>query len=193
MSEHPYSPTFEDLLIDRFMPEFHFAERHSTQVWAKPDEVFLSVLRLDLRRSMLVRALFALRSFPLIASGWRGGRLGFDLPGLLRAGFVILGREVEREVAFGLIGKFWKPSGEIVRIEPYEFEAFDAPGYTKAVWNFAIAPQKDDWSILSTETRIFCTDEAARKAFSRYWFAIKPFSGLIRTRALRIIKFDAES
>ena len=38
--------------------------------------------------------------------------------------------------------------------------------------------------ILSTETRIVAVDDAARRAFRRYWVVVGPFSGLVRRRWL---------
>ena len=39
--------------------------------------------------------------------------------------------------------------------------------------------------VLSTETRVQAVDDAARRAFRRYWRVVGPFSGLIRRRWLR--------
>jgi hypothetical protein len=47
--------------------------------------------------------------------------------------------------------------------------------------------------ILTTETRVRCTDPAIRRAFLRYWRVIRPFSGLVRREALRLARVDAES
>ena len=46
---------------------------------------------------------------------------------------------------------------------------------------------------LSTETRVHVAEPAARRAFRRYWFVIKPFSGLIRILFLRAVRRRAES
>jgi hypothetical protein len=40
---------------------------------------------------------------------------------------------------------------------------------------------------LVTHTRVHCPDEAQRRRFAPYWFAIRPVSGLIRQRLLRRI------
>jgi hypothetical protein len=39
--------------------------------------------------------------------------------------------------------------------------------------------------VLSTETRVQAVDDAALRAFRRYWRVVGPFSGLIRRRWLR--------
>ena len=61
-----------------------------------------------------------------------------------------------------------------------------------AAWNFTVLPT-DEGSLLATETRVRCTDDAARRSFARYWRVVRPFSGLIRTEALRAIRRTAES
>jgi hypothetical protein len=40
-------------------------------------------------------------------------------------------------------------------------------------------------SRLTTETRVKCLDDRARRAFGLYWLAVGPFSSLIRRRWLR--------
>ena len=43
-----------------------------------------------------------------------------------------------------------------------------------------------------TETRVQLTDEAARRAFRRYWFVVRLFSGLVRRSWLAAAKRRAE-
>jgi hypothetical protein len=62
-----------------------------------------------------------------------------------------------------------------------------APGYAKMALNFRF-----DGTVLSTETRVFLTDAAARRSFRRYWLVIRPFSGLTRRLWLRAVKHRAE-
>jgi hypothetical protein len=99
--------------------------------------------------------------------------------------FAILAEEPNRELVAGGIGKPWRLRGGGVRIE--DFRGFVEPGYAKMAMNFRL-----DSGTLSTETRVFLTDEAARRAFRRYWLVIRPFSGLIRRVWLRAIKRSAE-
>jgi hypothetical protein len=42
--------------------------------------------------------------------------------------------------------------------------------------------------VLSTETRVACGDEGARRRFGRYWRVVAPFSGLIRGAMLREVE-----
>ena len=46
--------------------------------------------------------------------------------------------------------------------------------------------------VVTTETRVFATDEATRKKFALYWWTIRLGSGLIRRMWLRAIRRRAE-
>lgn len=45
---------------------------------------------------------------------------------------------------------------------------------------------------LTTETRVFVTDDRSRRLFTGYWVVIRPFSGLIRRQWLAAIARRAE-
>ncbi len=92
-----------------------------------------------------------------------------------------------------MVGKFWQPDGNLIRVERDDFIHFDKPGYAKAAWNFSLFETADGAIRLNTETRIFCTDAASRIYFRLYWFFIGAFSGLIRREILLVIKQTAES
>lgn len=183
------------MLIDQHLSHPDFAERHAMRMHAPPERAYAAARRLDLSRSPLVRTLFALRSLPalLTRGGYRGERaLGMSMEGLLRSGFVLLDERAPHEFVLGLVGRFWTPAGGIERIHPAEFAVFDRPGMAVAAWNFTVLPT-DEGSLVATETRVRCTDAAARRSFARYWRVVRPFSGVIRMEALRAIRRDAES
>jgi len=46
---------------------------------------------------------------------------------------------------------------------------------------------------VSTETRVLCVAPITKITFGLYWLMIKPFSGLIRKKMLKIIKKDSET
>ncbi|HEV3050979.1 MAG TPA: hypothetical protein VGX50_11745 [Longimicrobium sp.] len=183
------------MLIDQHLFNPDFAERHAMRVHAPPERAYAAARWLDLSRSPLVRTLFLLRSLPALLSrgGYRGERaLGMSMEGLLRSGFVLLDERPPHEVVLGLVGRFWTPAGGIERIHPAEFAVFDRPGMALAAWNFTVLPT-DEGSLVATETRVRCTDAAARRSFARYWRVVRPFSGVIRMEALRAIRRAAES
>jgi hypothetical protein len=171
------------MLIDKYLPQFHYREQHSIKISSDPETISAQVENLDLSSSGVIRFLFWLR-------GMRTNML--SLRGLTGSGFTELEREASKEVVIGLAGQFWKPDGDLQKFEPKEFVAFDKPDFLKAVWNFHIHQHDLSLCTLSTETRVYCTSERSRKKFSRYWFFVKPFSGLIRMEMLRVIKNAAE-
>ena len=182
------------MLIDRFMPEFDVTERHGTLVAAPPEAAYEAVRRVDLGRSAQIQVLFALRGMPAFLL-WRrrgGGRPTLTLDDLLRSGFSLLEEDPPFEIVLGLVGTFWRPTGGIRRIAGEEFEAFAEPGYAKAAWNFRVTPGTGGRCMVSTETRVRCTDDASRRKFVLYWAVVGLFSGVVRKQALKLIKRDAE-
>lgn len=172
------------MLIDEFLPAWDARERHSIVINAPAGEISQAMRRMDLRRARLTNLLFRLRGIPASANS--------SLAGLLKMGFVVLGEKPDEEFLLGLIGKFWRPDGNLIRVEADDFVGFNRPGYAKAVWNFSLEEAADGANRLTTETRVFCTDAASRLRFRLYWFFIVAFSGLIRREMLGAIKQTAE-
>ncbi|HWK88795.1 MAG TPA: hypothetical protein VNP72_02335 [Longimicrobium sp.] len=194
MAAPPTSPAgrVAEMLIDGWMGDYHFAERHALRVAAPPERVYAAARRLDFRGSWVIGALYALRSLPALLARRGRAREGSPLATtgdeLLRSGgFVMLEEEPPRELVMGLVGRFWKPSGGLVPVTPEGFRAFAQPGYAVAAWNFTVAGEGHG-SLLATETRVRCTDDAARRRFRPYWTLIRPFSGLIRMEILRSVR-----
>ena len=170
--------------IDRLLPAWDFAERHTLRVAAPPHVVDAHVRSLDLSASRVVRILFTLRGMPK-------GSTGID--GMERMGFRLLADEPGREIVLGLIGRFWTPTGGLCRFDAVDFTRFEEPGWAKAVWGFRMTPLDGGATLLETETRVRCTDAASRRRFRVYWLMVRPFSGLIRQIALREIRRRAEA
>ena len=181
------------MLIDDWMPAYDAVERHSTLVDAPAERIWAAARTLDLSRSPIVRVLFALRSAGGLFTARRKDRqpLGTTLERLKAGGFVQLEEKPGEELLLGLVGRFWRIDGGIVRVTPEEFRAFDRPGYAMATWNFTLAPEGGRMR-LATETRVRCTDAASRRAFLRYWRLVGPFSALIRMEMLRTLRRAAE-
>ncbi len=178
-------------LLDRWLQVYDVTEHHSIDVRAAAQRAYAAARSADLGSSPTLRALFAARGLlPWLRGRGRSRRLTID--SLVSFGFVLLEEDPGREIVLGLVGRFWRPSGGLIRVEPADFVAFDGPGYAKAVWNFRVDPSGDH-SIVSTETRVRCTDAGARRAFGRYWRLVGPFSGYIRGRMLAAIKREAEA
>lgn len=172
------------MLIDEFLPTFDVAERHRVKISAAPDKVYAAVQRMDIGDARLMRLLFRLRGIPLSSK--------FTREDFIKMRFVLLGEKSEEEMLLGLVGRFWTATGGLRRVNAEEYRRFSEPGYAKAAWNFHLIPQADNTTILETETRVYCLDDASRRKFRLYWTLIGTFSGLIRREILQSIKRNAE-
>lgn len=76
-------------------------------------------------------------------------------------------------------------------MEASGFATFDEPGYAKAAFSFELAPAGER-TLLTTETRVLATDEAAKRSFGRYWRLIHLGSAAIRIAWLRAIRRRAD-
>jgi len=59
--------------------------------------------------------------------------------------------------------------------------------------SFRLAAQRPGLTQLSTETRVFATDDAACRRFAPYWRVIYPASALLRRTWLAAIRQRAEA
>jgi hypothetical protein len=173
-------------LADQYMPIYDVVMRHRRAVPVTPAAAWSALQRADLGDSPVTRVLLTLR-------GLRrpGTRRRLTLAALPGAGFVPLGERVGREVAFGLVGRFWTPSGGRIAVTPEEFPDFSRPGYAKVVWTFGVENDRAGATRLVTETRIACIDAASRRRFRLYWLVVRPFSGLIRRAMLGAVAREA--
>jgi hypothetical protein len=170
------------MLQDKYMPAYHFNEVHSIRINSAAATVRSLIDKLDFSRSRMIRFLFALRGMPASM---------MNLKGLERGRFMRL-ESTQSEMVIGLIGQFWKPSGNMLAFKPEEFISLNPPGYLKAVWSFRLVSQNNG-CILETETRVQCLGDSALRKFRWYWFLVRPFSGLIRIEMLKTIRKAAES
>jgi hypothetical protein len=96
-------------LINHYLPRYQFAEEHSLHVPVSPACVLDVVSRPDVVDDPVTRRLIALRECP----NRFAGQLGFastlqQRPAFGLANFTNLGRDSDRELAFGLVGRFWE-------------------------------------------------------------------------------------
>jgi hypothetical protein len=164
--------------LDRVLPDWHFRERHARRVDAPAERVFAAVREVTPAEMSFFRLLARLRGIRA-----RADRPIVELA--LAGGWKVLREVPGRELVLGTIGQPWRlrggdgPRGD--------FASFDRPGFAK----LAIDWRLED-GVLSTETRVFLTDEESRRKFRRYWVVIRPWSGLIRRMWLRAIARRAE-
>ena len=181
------------MLIDEFLPDYDVVEHHAIDVDAPVDEAYQAVKKLDLARSPVVLALLFARGLPTMFTGAVKPKRRLGLDEIVESGFVVLGEGPDRELVLGVVGKFWRPTSGVHRIDRDEFVAFDSPGFAKGAWNFAVSARPGGGSRVETETRVACTDDDARRKFGWYWRLVGPFSALIRRIMLGDIKRSAES
>lgn len=177
---------------DRFLPDHDVRTSHAIEVDAPPDVVYRAARDLDMGKSLPVMVLFALRTIPHVVMGKTRPSRTLTLDLVLDAGFTVLEERAPEELVIGVAGRFWRPDSGLVRVAPEDFSHFDRPGYAKATMSF-IVEERGSGSLLITETRVACIDEAARRKFSLYWRAIGPFSGFIRRLMLARVKKAAEA
>ena len=170
------------MLIDEFLSEYDFEEKHSMAIRADAATVYEAAQNANFGESWIVRMLLTLRGMSADA---------LTLRNLSYSKFRILGERPSKELLIGLAGRFWTPWGDLQDVNAENFKAFDKSGYAKAVWNFSL--DRDGGNTrLTTETRIKCLDDSSRRSFGFYWTFVQPFSGLIRMEMLRSIKRKAE-
>lgn len=174
------------MLADEFLPVYDVIMHHAIGVAAPARDVWAALHRADFAGAWYVRALLVLRGLRRPA---QTDRLTLDR--LIRGGFIPLGERDGREIALGLVGRFWTPSGGRAALTPQDFKSFARPGYAKAVWTFVVEPNGPEASRLATETRVACTDTTSRLRFRLYWLVVRPFSGVIRAAMLAAVAREA--
>ncbi|MGW0663266.1 hypothetical protein [Streptodolium elevatio] len=169
--------------LDDVLPEWHFRERHTIEIDAYADTVFRAIEELTWREVPVFRRLMALRFVGRDATA--DPRI---LSSMTKDGFTVLDRS-DNELVIGFLstrtGRRVPIAGEL----PADaMRAFDEPGHLKIVFNFLRRG-----STVTTETRVWATDERSRRVFRTYWAVIRPPSGLIRRVWLRAIRERAEN
>ena len=181
--------------LDEFMPSYQFHELHSTRIAASKAQVYRAIKSVTPDEILFFRTLIWLRRF---------GRPGpesilnptKDQPLLdiaTKTTFISLADEPEKEIVVGTV--VGAPPGwrRKAGATPEDFKALHDPGFALATMNFRIEQVGANECIVTTETRVYATDDAARRRFAAYWRVIYPGSALIRRMWLRAIKKRATS
>ena len=181
-------------LLQTFLPEHQFSEQHHIRINAAPGRVLDMVPRLNVSDFPLVKLFLQLRAVPARIAAALGQDVGDRRvdAGFGLHEFIPLGRHADRELAFGLIGRFWEPTAGLIRVNTDAFRAFSTPGVPKLVMTFVAEPDGAG-TLLTTRTCVHCPDAASRRRFTPYWLLIRLPSGLIRRTMLQQIKQLAEA
>jgi hypothetical protein len=182
------------MVIDQFLPVYDISKRYSTVIAAPVDKVYSALKNSDINNSPYIRFLFFLRGLPAVfkPQNRNSKKKRLTLDDIAGSGFILLDEKPNDEIVIGVVGRFWKITGNIQRIQTESFLTFNEKGFAKAAWNFSLKSVDGGRTELTTETRVRCTDEKSRRKFRYYWSVIGPFSGLIRKEMLKIVKREAE-
>ncbi len=181
-------------LADRYLPHWQFRERHVRLVDAPAAAVMAAARAYRPEEDAVFRRMIALREAPMrLASVLSGGRYPARGRTFGMQDFVLLGEVPAREVAYGLVGRFWQASYGLVALEDGAgFLQRRETGEAKLLLDFRIE-DCDGRSRLVTETRVYCPDAASRRRLAPYWYLIRPVSGWLRRRMLAAIARAAQS
>lgn len=188
------------MLIDRYLPAFDASYICEASVDASPDDTYAAIRETNLR-DPLIDALFALRELPnRIARRLRGdaplppatpAKLTFGDIAQLGPGWVSLAEEPGNELVVGSVGRFWRNDYGSRPVTADQFVPFNEGGHAKVALSLSVRPAGTG-TILVYEARTTTTDEAARRAFRRYWRIIAPGVAIVMRRAVQRIKAEAE-
>jgi hypothetical protein len=192
------------VLLDSLMPEFDASRIERRVIDGPMADVYEAVVHADfldaVRRSRTVRGLFALRAVGerMAAAARRSPLVNPPEPSALRLAnlpehgdWVRLGEDPPNEFAFGVIGRFWGGVTTWKQIDSSAFTSFGSPGYAKIVADLSLRSYGRQRTLLSYEARTQATDEAARRAFLRYWTLVSPGVGIVMRSALAVVTQEA--
>ncbi len=172
--------------LDDFLPTYEFSERHSLAIEASAGRIDQAVRTVSIADIPIARALWWARRLGRTYGDSRKPFIGGELPG------VVLEDVPGEGIVLGLTGQLWRVlGGERDHAAPTtadDFLAYERADTCKAVVDFRIGVGG-----LTTETRVHVADPASRRRFRRYWFVVRPFSGLIRILLLRAARRRAEA
>ncbi|OYR20310.1 hypothetical protein [Brucella thiophenivorans] len=179
-------------IIDKYLPEYGFSEKHSCDVTAAPEAALQAAIAYRPETDIFFRNMIALREIPMRAAARFRGRKASVAPPFGLHEFTLLEHKPGQGVVYGLVGQFWKADFGINKLESaQDYLAFNTAGIAKLALAFTVTEQSCN-TLLITETRIFCPDRKSHLRFLPYWYLIRPVSGIIRNRILRSIKNASE-
>jgi hypothetical protein len=196
----PPTQAFDDaapMIIDGALPTFDVVLAEHVVVDATREATWVAVRDLDLLQvsTPLLLAAFWVRRLPDRLRRTEAASpptlvVGANRPAL--PGWVSLGQDQDREIAFGAVGRFWKPAIEWNDVAPEDFASFDEPGWGRIAANFSLRAYGEQRTLLSYECRTGTNDPDSRRHFARYWWLIRPFVGHVMRATLALAKLHAE-
>jgi hypothetical protein len=192
------------VLIDELMPRWDATRMDHRVVDGPPDLVYEAAMRADFAeafsQSAVARGLVGLRTvIERALRAIRGASPVGEAPAerLTLSGMpdhgqnVLLGEDPTREVAFGMIGRFWPGETRWEELDASEFAGFDRPGLARIACNLSFRDYGPGRTLVSYETRTQATDDSARRAFLRYWRVAGPLAGFVLRAQLKTMAKEA--
>lgn len=179
--------------LDRFLPAYQFSEFHSIRVNAPKERVYEAIKQVRAGEIFLFRTLTWMRRF-----GRPGPESILNAPDSMpilevatRTTFLTLAEKPGEELLVGTV--VLRPQGAQPPQTAEQFRQITQPGFALAAMNFRLEDGGANATLVSTETRVYATDDDARRRFARYWRTIYPGSAFIRRMWLRAVKKRAEA
>lgn len=166
--------------LQRTMPHYDFAEQHNRRIAADAQVVWQALTSITVDQLPITKLLVAVRHLGSSRAQRRRPLLTDGPVHLLEvsAPWYAVGGNIARPWQ-------WRPQTRPVD-SLAQFVAFDEPGWVKYLVDFRVQPAQNG-VILSTVTRVACTDRRARRRFTPYWALIRVGSGLIRRDLLAAV------
>lgn len=181
--------------LDRLIPTPRLLEIADIEIAAPVSKVWNAIRHTDLARSLVIQALFLVRSLPSRLAGRVVDAAGIRIDDMVSTpehpGFQVLSEDPPHEVAVGAIGKVWHAEIPFVHVaDEREFASFDLPDFVKVAWALRLDALPNELTRLSVELRVAASDEDTWVKFRRYFFVIGPASRFIRHSALKALAKD---
>jgi hypothetical protein len=191
---HPPRPQTDeaDPMLDGFISAYEVVERHHVRVAAPAAIALAAACDMDLAQSIIIRGIFKARELILGAHSDKVRSPRTLLAWAKELGWAVLAEIPDREVVLGAVTRPWDANPVFRPLPSKECAGFHEPGYAKIVWTLRTDSINATESVARTETRVATTDQAARKAFRRYWSLVSPGVEVIRWVSLRLVKKEAE-
>ncbi len=182
-------------LLDEFSPSYHVNEVHRTQISAPPERAYAAITSVAADEIALFNAFTWIRRF-----GRPGPESILNAPAqqplldvATRTTFLRLADVPPREVVVGTIVLVSRREdiAHARALSSAEYRDLSDPGFVKATMSFRVEPNESG-SLVTTETRVFGTDDAVMRRFLPYWRVILPGSAILRVTWLQAIRRRAE-
>jgi hypothetical protein len=169
--------------IATLLPKPDILTHYEITIEASPERVYQVARDTPMMGVNLARRMLWLRALP--------ARFDAKASSEDSSSFLLIREEGTRETVWGMAGRFWHPSRNIIRLpDAKAWLRYAEQGSAKAAIN-CVVERVNGKTRLSTETRVLCFGTRSRRTFRLYWLIVAPFSGWIRKRWLKEVKQKA--